>query len=82
MQNNPSSNDRQNEAESLSPDELLHRHLKDPNHQVTDEELRNLKVGADAEDENEVSKAADKIKEEIQQDGNNDSLPNPYTVVG
>ena len=82
MQDNPSSNDEQNKVESLTPGELLHRHLKDPNHQVTDEEIRNLKVGADGENELQVSKQSEDKKKDIEQDGNNDSLPNPYTVLG
>jgi len=40
----------------LTPAELFQKHIKDPNHVVTEEELKNLKVGVDAEDEKEISK--------------------------
>lgn len=71
----------QNKAESLTPAELFKKHLKDPSHHVTDEELRNLKVGTDAEDEEQVIKESNDIKEEIEHLPDNDSLPNPYEIL-
>lgn len=81
MQNDTSSNDQQIKGERLTPKELFKKHVKDPNHHVTDEELRNLKVGASAEDEAQVTKESEDIKEEIENFPDNDALPNPYEVL-
>lgn len=83
MKNNTSSPGKeQNTVESLTPAELFKKHLKDPNHHVTDEELRNLKVGVDAEDEEQVIEESSDIEEEIDHLPDNTSLPNPYEVLG
>jgi ribosome biogenesis SPOUT family RNA methylase Rps3 len=53
--------------------ELASRHLKDPNHTTTDEEIRNAKVvidGTDLEDD------------EMLFETNSTTVPNPYNVVG
>jgi len=48
---------------------------------VTDEELRSLKVGAEAESEITVEKEANTKKEEIKSVPNKGTLPNPYEVL-
>ena len=82
MEKEISANEESGEVESLSPKELMRKHLNDPNHQVTDEELRNVKVGVDAEDEQQVIEGSEKIKEKINTTPDNTSLPNPYSVIG
>ena len=42
--------------EALTPAELIKKHNSDPQHKITEEELRNLKVGNDAEDEEQLKK--------------------------
>ena len=68
-------------GESLTPKELFKKHLRDPNHHVTDEELMNLKVGADAEDETKISVESKNRKSEVENLSDSDTLPNPYNVV-
>jgi hypothetical protein len=81
MQSDTSKGKVQNEDGRLTPKELFQKHLKDPNHHVTDEELWNLKVGADAEDETEVEKESEIKKEKMDSIPHNDALPNPYEVL-
>ena len=81
MENGSSSLQENKKGESLTPKELMKKHLQDPNHQVTDEELMNLKVGSDAEDEALVDKEADARSGEIDDLPDNDTLPNLYTVL-
>ena len=82
MQNDASSsNEQPNKGERLTPKELFKKHLKDPNHHVTDDELRNLKVGVEAEDEVQVNSESDVRKDEVQSFPDTDALPNPYNVL-
>ncbi len=76
-----SSTNKPKKAERLTPKELIEKHLKDPNHHVTDEELRNLKVGTEAENEADLNAAAESRKDEIDGLPDNDTLPNPYQVL-
>jgi len=70
-----------NKDKGLTPRELFQKHLKDPEHHVTDEELRSLKVGAATENEIDIEKATDTKKEDIKSARTSDSLPNPYNVL-
>jgi hypothetical protein len=81
MQSDTSNEKLPNEEGRLTPKELVQKHLKDPHHKVTDEELWNLKVGADAEDETKVQKESEIKKEKIDSLPHNDALPNPYEVL-
>jgi len=78
----PSLSEENKKEPILTPADLVKRHMQDPTHVVTDEELRNVKVGDDAEDEKEVNKEADAKEDEIEKLPNNDDLPNPYEVLG
>jgi hypothetical protein len=71
----------QNKGEGLTPKELIKKHLQDPNHKVTDEELKNLKVGSDAEDTTTINNEADALAEEVDDRTDSDALPNPYNVL-
>ena len=66
---------------SMTAAELTQKHLKDPNHHVTDEELRNVRVGIEAEDEEEVSKDANQLTHEIEDLSDAENLPNPYRII-
>lgn len=79
--NNPSAEDT-NKSEKLTPPQLFQKHSNDPKHDVTEEELKNLKVGTEAGDEKEISKETDEKDDEIENLPNNDSLPNPFEVLG
>ena len=68
---------------------LADRHLADPNHVITDEELRNIRVGvsgsADAPTQEAVEEADDRIADH-KADGEDDTLPGaqkmtPWDVV-
>lgn len=78
---NPSSNEVTKKDESLTPAELMKKHMKDPNHVVTEDELRKVKVGGDAEDNKEVAKEADAKKNELDHLSHNDDLPNPFSIL-
>lgn len=83
MQNdNPSSKEETKREESLTPAQLIKKHMQDPKHVVTDDELKKVKVGNDAEDEKKVSKETNAKKEELDNLPHNDSLPNPYSILG
>lgn len=79
--NNPSGKDT-NKNVKLTPYQLYQKHSNDPNHVVTEEELKNLNVGTAAADEKQVSKETNKKEDEIKDLPHNDSLPNPYEVLG
>jgi hypothetical protein len=51
--------------ESLTPGELMKRHLFDRKHIITDEEMENLKVGKEAEENKELQK---EIKDKVEED--------------
>lgn len=74
---NPASQEEKSKDEQLTPHELLEKHLKDPNHAVTDEELKNLKVGSTPED-TDVLKETKTKEDELR----HHSPPNPYDVLG
>ena len=57
-------------------------HMKDPNHVVTEDELRKMKVGADAEDNKEVAKETDAKTNELDHLPHTDDLPNPFSILG
>ena len=79
---NPNSNEVKKNDESLTPNELMKMHMKDPNHVVTEDELRKMKVGADAEDNKEVAKETDAKTNELDHLPHNDDLPNPFSILG
>ena len=72
-------NSEKGSDQRLTAAELVRKHLKDPNHVVTDEELQNVKVGSEAEVDE--SKEVDKLEEEIEAVPKVDSVPNPYSVL-
>jgi hypothetical protein len=82
MENNNLSTEETNKDENLTPAELMKKHMKDPNHVVTEDELRKVKVGGDAEDDIEVAKEADAKKDELDHLPHSDDLPNPYSILG
>lgn len=60
--------DKPRQSETIS--ELAHRHLRDPNHVTTDEELRNVNMGFNTNDASlKLDDAAAKLDEEERADG-------------
>jgi hypothetical protein len=55
-----------NPSEALTPRELVKKHFSNPKHIITTEELKNLKVGDDAEEKKELEK---KIEEKEAEEG-------------
>lgn len=66
---------------SMTAAELTQKHLKDPNHHVTDEELRNVKVGIEAEDEDDVSNDSNQLEQEIERLHDQENIPNPFRII-
>ncbi len=76
-------------SETIS--ELAHRHLLDPNHETTDEELRNVKMGFDTDAGHQLDDAAAKLDDEEKADGSHfedekdsddeDKLPGEKNIV-
>jgi len=80
MENNNSSPlEEKNKVNRLTPHELIEKHIKDNKHIITEEELKNLKVGLEAENESGVSKEINKKDDEVL--SNNNNLPNPFNIV-
>ncbi|HEX8459984.1 MAG TPA: hypothetical protein VF623_01085 [Segetibacter sp.] len=71
-----------NPGEGLTPKELIKKHLKDPNHHVTDEEMMNLKVGSAAEEASSIDSQTGILKDKIENKSDKDSLPNLFKVLG
>lgn len=68
-------------APKVTPHDLVRKHIEDPDHVITDEEMQNLSVGTAAEDYAEVNKEVEEIDEELKHLRDSD-LPNPYAVLG
>jgi hypothetical protein len=66
----------------LTPDELIKKHIQDPDHVVTDEEIKNAKVGEAADNEQTIDKETKRREDEIEHESPEDDLPNPYNVLG
>ena len=81
MQDGIFSANEKSKEKGLTPKELIKKHLQDPNHKVTDEELMSLKVGSAAEDQDELKKEALVIEEETKNRSATETLRNPYKVL-
>ena len=81
MQQNSFPGIEHNKEERLTPRELYQKHLRDPHHHVSDEELRNLKVGVEAQEEIDVEKELIDKRNKINGIPNKSVLPNPYEVL-
>jgi len=80
MEDSNSSLDNQNKKqEKLTPAELVKKHMENPDNPITEEEMKNLKTGPEA-DEDLIKKEEDKYKEVKRETGKHP--PNPYDVLG
>jgi hypothetical protein len=64
--------------EALTPAELIKKHNSNPNHIITENEMRNLKVGNDAEDNKELNR---EIEEKEAGDNCDNHENNPYDIL-
>ena len=64
--------------ESLTPKELTRKHLKDPKHIISDEEMKNLKTNPEADKELH-QKEEGKLDELKNETGKHP--PNPYDIL-
>jgi hypothetical protein len=79
---NTDKNEQPEKNNELTPEELIKKHIQDPNHIITDDEIKNAKVGEAADDEKTVDEETTRRKEEIENESPEDDLPNPYNVLG
>jgi hypothetical protein len=64
--------------EALTPSELIKKHNSNPKHIITENEMRNLKVGDDAEDNKELNRA---IEEKEAEDNCHNHENNPFDIL-
>jgi hypothetical protein len=64
--------------EALTPAELIKKHNSNPRHIITDNEIKNLKVGDDAETAAELQA---KIEEKEAEDNCHNHENNPYNIA-
>ena len=65
-------------TEALTPAELMKKHNSDPKHWITENEIKNLKVGADAEGIMELIR---KTKEKEDEDNCHHHENNTYDIL-
>lgn len=73
--------ERKADTGKLTPRDLIHKHIVDKDHVVTEEELLKVKVGIDAEDEAIIASEIETKTNELGTLPDNDQLPNPYSVL-
>lgn len=79
MQNENQSNKKTAENdESLTPKELTKKHLEDPKHIISEEEMKSLKTDPDADKELD-QKEEEKLNELKNETGKRP--PNPYDIL-
>jgi hypothetical protein len=64
--------------EALTPSELIKKHNSNPKHIITENEMRNLKVGDDAEDNKELNR---EIEEKEAEDNCHNHENNPFDIL-
>jgi len=79
--NNPSNNEPESNNK-VTPAKLIKKHMKDPNHVVTEDELKKVVVGEEALETSKFDKEAEDKKDEVEHLPHNDDLPNPYSILG
>jgi hypothetical protein len=67
-----------NANEALTPAELIKKHNSNPKHIITDDEMKNLKVGDDAETASELQA---EIEEKEAEDNCHNHENNPYDIL-
>jgi len=81
MTTSPESPKKEINDEKLTPEELMKKHLTDPNHVITDDEFAKLKVGIDAEDETEINKEVEEKSEERENPQRGHAVPDTYGII-
>jgi len=81
METNNLANEKSGNNTKHTPAELVKKHIKDPSHVVTEEELKELVVGDDAVTKKELTKEENEKKDELDNLPHNDDLPNPFSIL-
>lgn len=80
-QQNPASEDQHFESDVAK---LVRRHLSDPNHVITDEEMASLRVGMISQPDGSAQEAAQDVEQHIadpKTDSENGSLPGAQKIT-
>lgn len=64
-QQHPKQNDTTNQRFESDTQKLVHRHMADPNHVISDEELRNVRVGMSPPPDEPTQQAIDEAKDRV-----------------
>lgn len=64
--------------EALTPAELIKKHISNPKHTITEDELRNLRVGDETENSKELTR---KIEEKEAEDNCHHHENNTYDIL-
>ncbi len=78
---NQSSKEEKKQGKKLTPRELVNKLLQDPDHTITDEDIKNLKTGPKAESKPERKKQLRNKLDELKSKSGDDKLINPYEVL-
>jgi hypothetical protein len=70
---------QQEERFESDTQKLVRRHLEDPNHVITEEEIKNLRVGMSPGIDAETEKAVKALEERVQENNGDDNTERPST---
>ena len=76
-----SSKEEKNQKKRLTPRELVNKIIEDPNHIITNDDIKNLKTGPKAESKPERKKQSRNKLDELKSNSGDDKLINPYEVL-
>ena len=60
---------------------IVERHLKDPNHQITDDEIRNVRVGMTPPLPDDLPSADEKVADRKKEDDEDHTLPGKQVMT-
>ena len=60
---------------------VVQRHLKDPNHQITEEEIRNVRVGMTPPAPDDIIPPDEKVADRKKQDDEDQTLPGKQVIT-
>ena len=81
MKNINQSSKEKKQEKKLTSRELINKLLQDPQHTISDEEIKNLKTGPEAETKSEREKQIASKLEEFKTNSGKNKLINPYNIL-
>ncbi|MDQ2720999.1 MAG: hypothetical protein M3Z26_14730 [Bacteroidota bacterium] len=81
MKNINQSSKEKKQEEKLTPRELVNKLLQDPQHTISDEEIKNLKTGREAETKSVREKKIANKLDELKKNPGSKKLINPYDIL-